>query len=219
MNKLFIVEGLDGTGKSTLVNEICHRLPVDSWVYQTKEPGLTVKMGPCAFNRPGLDIRSIVLNDKTLTPFERELMFYVDASQHQSWMNNQEDTIFVSDRGLWSHYAYLRATLKMGQIDNDQYVICKDIIDRVCAKPNKVIYLRGSLDLMERRNKNKAKDVIESNNQDYFGYVLETYEDLAFENENCLILNADSPLDENVTIAVNYIKEEVLNGNRTERAT
>lgn len=211
-----VIEGLDGTGKSTLASEL-HRKMLDEssiftrWVYQTKEPGLTVKtMSHIEFSRPGIDVRSLVLTDKSLTPLERELMFYVDASQHRRFIDNQGSAIVISDRGLWSHLAYLRATLKTNQIDYHSYSICKDLIETVCAKPTRVIYLRGDLALMHSRNANanKNKDLIESNKDDYFTYVLETYEDLAFENDSCLILSACNSTSQNVETVISWLKKE-----------
>src|SRR6185369_10790042 len=106
MSLLITIEGLDGTGKSTLASALTEAMALDGgfnrWLYQTKEPGLATKLGKQEFNRPGIDIRTPVLNDRQLTPFERELMFYVDASQHRRFIENQGGAIVVSDRGLWS---------------------------------------------------------------------------------------------------------------------
>jgi thymidylate kinase len=211
MSLLFTIEGLDGTGKSTLasaLNEALVKERVNPWIYQTKEPGLETKVGKIPFPRSGIDFRSIVLNDKQLTAMERELLFYVDASQHRRFIENQKDALIISDRGLWSHLAYLRATLKTGQIDYQAYSVCRDVIELTCPKPSRVIYLRGSLELMEQRNAGKTKDVIESNGLDYFGYVLETYEDLAFENESCLILDACNSTSQNIELVINWLKKE-----------
>jgi len=206
------IEGLDGTGKSTLIKALHDALLFDTdltrWVYATKEPGLTVKaMAGLEFNRPGIDVREIVLNDISLTPFERELLFYVDASQHRKFINDQNGAIVLTDRGLWTHLSYLRATLKTGQLDYQQYEICKDVIDQVCPVPTFIVYLRGSLALMKERNRDKKKDLIESNGEDFFGYVLETYEDLAFENSKCLILDANDSTCKNVELVVKSLKE------------
>lgn len=205
------VEGLDGTGKSTLVSALHERMCADQaftqWIYQTKEPGVDMKVSPgIPIKRPGLNIRQMVLTEASLTSLERELMFYIDASQHKRFIEAQGNAIVVSDRGLWSHKAYLRATLKTGQIDHSAYIICKDVIKLTCPVPDFVIYLRGDIALMTERNANKTKDLIESNKSDYFGYVLETYEDLAFENPNCLILNATNSTSQNVESVITCLK-------------
>lgn len=215
MSLLITIEGLDGTGKSTLAAALTESMALDpsftQWIYQTKEPGLTTVLNKISFNRSGMDIRSAVLNDKSLTPLERELMFYVDASQHRRFIENQQEAIIVSDRGLWSHFAYLRATLKTGQMDYRSYAVCRDVIELTCPLPDRVIYLKGDLQLMEERNRGKAKDVIESNGLEYFGHVLETYEDLAFENEKCLVLNASNSTSQNVELVIKFLKEAFTN--------
>lgn len=208
-----VIEGLDGTGKSTLAAELHQKMLQDDsftrWNYLTKEPGLITRtMVNVEFSRPGVDIRSIVLNDTSLNALERELLFYVDASQHRRFIENQGGAIVISDRGYWSHLAYLRATLKTGQMDYHNYALCYDLIESLCAKPTRVVYLKGTLDLMKSRNINKKKDLIESNKDDYFSYVLETYEDLAFENDSCLILDACNSTSQNVESVISWLKKE-----------
>lgn len=208
-----VIEGLDGTGKSTLVTALFDKMCLDpdfhSWIYKTKEPGNDMEVSPgLPIKRPGINIRNIVLNETSLTPFERELLFYIDASQHRRFIKDQGKAIVISDRGLWSHLAYLRGCLKTNQLDYSEYILCKDLISEMCPIPDKVIYLRGNIDLMKSRNSGKTKDIIESNKDEYFSYVLETYEDLAFENKNCLILDATNSTSTNVDLVLKFLKEE-----------
>lgn len=209
MSLLFTIEGLDGTGKTTLAKALGKAIAKEfcTWVYVTKEPGLETQLGDLKFNRPGVDFRAIVLNDGSLTAFERELLFYADASQHRRFIENQKEAIVVSDRGLWSHLAYARASMKTKQLTYDSYYLCKEVIQSVCKIPNQIIYLKGSLELMKERNRDKTKDVIESNGDSFFSYVLETYKDLAFEARNCLILDASLPTSQNVEAVLSFLKE------------
>lgn len=214
---LITIEGLDGTGKSTLTKELRSKMAQDTnfsrWIYQTKEPGLQTFLGQVEFNRPGIDIRNIVLNDSSLIAVERELLFYIDASQHRRFIENQgKDTIVLSDRGLWSHLAYLRATMKTKQMGYELYQVLKNVISSVCAIPDHIIYLQGDLELMKSRNKNKLKDVIESNGDSFFQYVLETYESLALSAKNCLILKASNSTSANVEAVLSYLHEQLKSG-------
>lgn len=205
---LITIEGLDGSGKSTLAKELPTALRsthFTKWIYQTREPGRDVRMNNITFNRPGVDVRSIVLNE-TMTPLERELLFYVDAAQHCRFIENQNDAVIVSDRGKWSHLAYLRGYLKTNQMNWDDYRLCKKIIDRVCAEPDVVIYLRADLSLMKNRLFNKPKDAIERNGDDFYSAVLETYTDLAKGAKNALILDAYDNLDKNIMKVIDYLK-------------
>lgn len=211
-----VVEGLDGTGKSTLVKSLHEKMLADPsfcrWIYADKEPGLPVKaMNNIEFNRPGIDVRSVVLTDKSLSAMERELMFYVDASQHRRFINNQNNAIIISDRGLWSHKAYLYATMKTKQISYEEYLACKAMIRLVCPKPDFIVYLQGDLALMNERNANKTKDLIESNGNEFFEAVWLAYESEVIEPRvDCpiLTLNARNSSLQNVEAVIESLKEE-----------
>jgi len=218
MSLLITVEGLDGTGKSTLVNELVKTVTNNPafhpWVYATKEPG-----SPWAATQ---EIRELVLNRPDLKPIERELLFYADAAIHRRFIENQENAVIFSDRGMWSHLAYLRGYLKTGQIDHSVYDLCRKLIEQVCAKPDCVVYLRGDLDLMKKRLAGKPKDAIENNSETFFAYVLETYEDLVthhlWKGERVVILDACHELDKLSKCAIEYIKgafdaEQLKSGN------
>lgn len=207
------VEGLDGTGKSTLVKELSLEMNKDKdfypWIYATKEPGLeTFVQGDLRFVRPGVDLRDIVLKNEALTPLERELLFYVDASQHRRFIKDQGRAIIISDRGLWSHLAYLRGLLKIKQINHDEYSVGRKLIELLCPVPDKVVYLRGDIALMEERTAGKTKDVIEKLGPDYYSYVQETYEDLSLSASKCLILDAKLSTSENCRSVIDWLKKE-----------
>lgn len=208
-----VVEGLDGTGKSTLVKALHERMSADQsfcqWIYATKEPGLDAVVSPgLPIKRPGLDLREIVLNNGSLTAIERELLFYVDASQHRRFIEAQGNAIILSDRGLWSHLAYLKATMKTKQMDYEHYHALRALINLVCPKPNLFIYLRGDTKLMKERSLSKKKDIIESNSDDFFETVSETYEFLSSNYSDSLItLNARNSTSHNVETVITSLKE------------
>ncbi len=209
-----VIEGLDGTGKSTLATSLRDKLAslTAVWVYQTKEPGVAVRTQGQEFNRPGINVRDIVLTDKGLTPLERELLFYVDASQHKRFIENQGSAIVVSDRGLWSHYAYLYATMKTKQISYDEYLTLKKLVDITCRKPEVLVYLKGDIELMKARNAGKTKDVIESNKDEFFEAVADKYAELASNQlKRLLVLDATNSTSHNVEAVIDWLKEEFTN--------
>lgn len=221
MSILITVEGLDFMGKSTLVQSLINKMSDDgsfaNWTYPSKEPGSRWS------GKVAGQLREMVLQTPDLKPLERELLFYVDASLHKRFIDNQDNAIIISDRGLWSHMAYLRGYLKEGLIDHDVYSLCRSLISTVCAKPDCVVYLKGDLDLMKVRSFNKPKDAIERNSEGFFTAVLETYEDLVrdatWRKDKLLILEAINKSDENVDLVINYLKgaftnEELRTGNR-----
>lgn len=199
-------EGLDFCGKTTLIKSVSEAIGIPHRV--TKEPG-----------SPHIEvnktIREIVLKDTTLSPVARELLFYADALNHRDYLNKQ-DELFLSDRGEWSHRAYLRGYLKTKQIDYDQYDACRSMIDLVCKEPDAVVYLRGSLDLMKKRSKNTELDAIETNSETFYKHVLETYEDLCvaaeYTGERLLILNAEDSVDNNTKAVLQFIHENFKSG-------
>lgn len=193
-------EGLDGVGKSTLVEAVARNIP---GAIVTKEPGSKLV-------ETNTLIRSMVLEDKTLTPLERELLFYVDASAHNRALSAiRNESIVLCDRGILSHYAYLRGYLKTKKIDFEQYSLCKKLIEQVCAKPDVIIYLKGSLELMRIRTAGKPKDVIESSPPVFYHHVLETYEDLIeFSPYKVLKLEATERLDNNIEKVLSFLQDE-----------
>lgn len=227
MSLVLTIEGLDGTGKSTLAASLLERIQADQafpkWIYQTKEPGLDVNsLAKAKFRRPGVDLRQIVLENSTLTAFERELLFYVDASQHRRFIDAQEDALIISDRGLWSHFAYAYATMKTKQMTYEQYLIGKQVINETCQKPDIIVYLQGNQELMKNRLSGKKKDVIESNGNEFFEMVEMAYEQLLAEPKyakNLLVLDAENSTSKNVESIVTYLKEtftfeQLQKGNR-----
>lgn len=203
---LIVLEGLDKMGKSTLIKSVAAQMP---GVLVTKEPGSPYsKLGPM--------LRELALNNKELSPLERELLFYLDASQHASFIEKASETI-LSDRGLWSHLAYLRGYLKTKAMDYEEYAACRNMIDLCCARPDYIVYLRGSLDLMKERSKDEVKDAIESNGTSFFSYVLETYDDLVEHpawSDKVLVLDATNSIDKNTQIVISWLHAKGISSSR-----
>lgn len=204
---LITLEGIDGCGKSTLAPQLTKAIGEaypNATIIQTKEPG-------SKFLARGAELRDLALNTIDLRPFERELLFYVDASLHKNFMERQEGSVIVSDRGLWSHLAYLRGYLKTAAMNYDTYGLCKQIISKVCAEPDCVVYFKGSLELMKNRLAGRAKDAIEENGDPFFSTVLETYEDLVvrreWEGQPIVTLDPTAPTSVNTMKVVDYLKE------------
>lgn len=203
---LITLEGLDGTGKSTLAKRLAEQLPHFTL---TKEPGSPLtSIGP--------QIREIVLNNKDISPLTRELLFYADALEHKNILMGYDHAI--SDRGQWSHLAYLYGYLKTGHLDWDQYALMKKLIWETCTEPTAVIYIEGDLQLMHERNASKVKDVIESMGTEFYSFVLAAYDDLYHDFKRCsypvLKLSGRDPVDVNLSHAVRFIEEVDQHGKR-----
>jgi thymidylate kinase len=207
---LIAVEGCDGFGKSTLINELSKRYPN---AIVTKEPGSphveTNKL-----------LRELVLNNKDLVPLQRELLFYADAIGHKAFLESKKDQMILSDRGILTHYAYLYGYVKMKVLGADpdenwtRYKLCKDLIKATCAQPDAIIYLDGDIGLMKERRENSAKDAIESMPSEYFAYVLSHFDDLIEEEERkhlpVLRLQARHQIGHNLSRAICFLDTILL---------
>ncbi len=193
---LIALEGIDGTGKSTLIRELGQKIKF----LHTKEPGSLLVPSNHV-------LRELVLKDQGLSAFQRELLFAVDASSHAFEITNQcrHHKVIISDRGYWSHLAYLLGSFRTQLMDWEEYSLCKKIIERVCFKPQAVIYLQGDIALMKDRLKGE-KDSIEKLGDEFFSYVLAGYDDLLKEAEiPTLVLNAKKSVTTNLNKAVDFI--------------
>lgn len=192
---LVLLEGLDGTGKSTLARKIADRYED---VKLIKEPG------------SGLyPVREIVLNNPEIPAMTKELLFMADAAEVKRLYGSRCDLV-VCDRGLWSHEAYQYGLLKTGELDADELNILKRLIKTNCTPPDLVVYLSGSLELMEERLAGTPKDAIESKGSEFFKHVLEKYEEIAQlsverRGHPVLRIDATTPVDISCDIVVSYL--------------
>lgn len=214
---LICLEGLDKVGKSTLTKALSKTI---GEAVATKEPGSTLVKG-------NPELRKMVLEDCELTPLERELLFYVDASKHRRHLVNCNAIAsyipIISDRGKWSHEAYLYGYLKTGQIDFALYKKLYNILQDVAAIPDITFYVKGSLELMKERQANDgtAKDAIEANGDAFYQAVSARYDDLydKADKANTFKLDATKPIDKNVVTMVSLINSwrAAKNDERTDK--
>lgn len=216
-------EGLDGMGKTTLIKKVYdymdqHPSKYYRWISITKEPG-------SFWTGHGPFLRDFILNTPDLTALQRELLCYVDASIHKRFLEVQEHGIYLSDRSKWTHLAYVYAYHKLGRLDEEAYEDLLPILHHCCYVPDVVIYLKGSLELMEERSKDKKKDAIESLGKSYFQFVNERYEELRVSGEHegipLLTLDASVDIDSNCSSVVSYLNdvfrpEELRSGRKIE---
>lgn len=195
---LITLESIDNMGKTTLAKELATQL---SGAVFTKEPG-------CPFIAVNKRLRELVLHNKELSAFERELLFYADASQHRRWMEHYGKDLIISDRGLWSHLAYAYGTLKSKKMTYEEYGLCKQVIKQTVAQPNAVIFFNSDLNLMEERMQGEA-DVIEGMGREFYTYVSTMFDDLVIATElnrtPLLKLNPRDSLATNVTKSIEFI--------------
>lgn len=197
------MEGIDGLGKTTLIEEVKKRMPT---LIVTKEPGSP----HLAVNQA---IRKIVLESPGLLPLSRELLFYADCNEHKSWLESQQqDVPILSDRAVWSHFAYLQGYRGLGLIGTRLGSLLQQIIPLVCPEPSAMIYLNGSLKLMRERLKGKKADLIEQMGDSFFIYVLAKYSELLRAwQKPLLILDPMHSIDDNCSLVLSFLGKVIEN--------
>ena len=203
--KFIVIEGIDGCGKTTQINEISKWLPksglmeTNSQLITTREPGGSLL---------GKRIRNLILdNNKTNKPSSlAELLLYsADRAEHVAKIilpaiNNKNWVI--CDRFSDSTLAY------QGYGRNINLDIIKNIESIVCQgqSPDLTIFLEISPEESILRRKNKVPDRIESEGIKFLEKVNKGFRIIAKE-KNWTVISAS----QNIKTISNQIKETVLN--------
>ena len=179
--KFIVLEGIDGCGKTTQINELSKWLPKsgllnkNATLIKTREPGGSVL---------GREIREMILNNnKTNSPsFITELLLYsADRAEHISKVISPALTNgdwIISDRFSGSTLAYQGYGRKINidiikQLEN---IVCHNI------RPDLTFFLDISPEESVLRRKNKVADRIESEGLEFLKKVNHGFRLIALEN-------------------------------------
>ena len=203
--KFIVIEGIDGCGKTTQIDEISRWLPKsglmgeNSKLIKTREPGGSLV---------GKKLRNLILeNNKNNKPSSlAELLLYsADRAEHVSKIISpaleKEDWV-ISDRFADSTLAY------QGYGRNINLEIIKNIESIVCQgeKPDLTIFLEISAEESLLRRKNSIPDRIESEGINFLKKVNEGFKLIAKE-KNWKVISAS----QNIKTISKEIKETLLN--------
>ena len=202
--KFIVIEGIDGCGKTTQINEISKWLPnsglleKNSKLIKTREPGGSLL---------GKKLRNLILdNNKNNKPSSlAELLLYsADRAEHVSKIISpalENKDWVISDRFADSTLAY------QGYGRNINLEIIKNIESIVCQgeSPDITFFLEISEEQSILRRKNLTPDRIESEGINFLRRVNEGFKLIAKE-KNWKIISASQNID---TIS-NEIKETLL---------
>ena len=202
--KFIVLEGIDGCGKTTQINELYKWLPKsglienNATVIKTREPGGSVL---------GREIREMILNNhKTNSPsFITELLLYsADRAEHISKvispaLNN--GNWIISDRFSGSTLAYqgYGREINIDIIKKLENIVCQEI------KPDLTIFLEISPEESILRRKNKVADRIESEGLEFLKKVNHGFKLIALEN-NWEIIKAS----EDITSIARQIQKSLI---------
>ena len=188
-----VLEGIDGCGKTTQINELCRWLPKsglinkNSTLIKTREPGGSIL---------GKEIRDMILNNnKFITPsnLTELLLYFADRAEHISKIilpALQNGNWIVSDRFSGSTLAYqgYGREINIDIIKKLETIVCQNI------KPDLTIFLDISPEESILRRKNKVADRIESEGLNFLKKVNNGFKLIALEN-NWEIIEASNDLN------------------------
>ena len=190
--KFIVLEGIDGCGKSTQINQLSKWLPKSGLInknarlIQTREPG---------GSDLGKEIRDMILNtNKSNTPsILTELLLYsADRAEHISKIilpSLQNGHWIISDRFSSSTLAYqgYGRGIDIEIIKNLENIVCHNI------KPDLTFFLEITPEESILRRKNKVADRIEAEGLEFLKKVNRGFKLIALEN-NWEIINASQDL-------------------------
>ena len=204
--KFIVIEGIDGCGKTTQVDEISKWLPnsglmpMDSKLITTREPGGSLL---------GKKLRSLILennNDNKPSSLAELLLYSADRAEHVAKiispaLNNKNWVI--SDRFSDSTLAY------QGYGRNINLEIIKNIESIVCqgVSPDMTIFLEITPEESILRRKNQIPDRMESEGIKFLEKVNEGFKLIAKEKNWKII-----PASQNIKTISKQIKEILLKG-------
>ncbi len=203
--KFIVIEGIDGCGKTTQIEELSRWLPnsglikKDSKLITTREPG---------GSQLGKKLRRLILDNNANiepSPLAELLLYSADRAEHVSKIIspalNKNDWV-ISDRFSDSTLAY------QGYGRNINLEIIKNIESIVCQGeyPDLTFFLEISPEESILRRKNKIPDRIESEGIRFLEKVNEGFKLIAKEKNWKVI-----PASQNIKTISNQIKEILLN--------
>ena len=191
--KFIVLEGIDGCGKTTQINELSKWLPKSGLIdknatlIKTREPGGSIL---------GREIRDMILNtNKSNSPsILTELLLYsADRAEHISKIilpALQNGDWIISDRFSGSTLAYqgYGREISIDIIKKLENIVCHNI------KPDLTFFLEISPEESILRRKNKVADRIESEGFEFLKKVNHGFKLIALEN-NWEIIKASEDLN------------------------
>lgn len=195
-----VIEGIDRSGKSFLIEELKKVFP--DFVF-TREPG-GLKDTTCEAIRKILKDPNIIDMDN----ITEALLFSASRNQHNIKIKKllKDNQIVISDRYVYSSLVYQGIYRQIGLKTVEDINKYSNIIE-----PDLIIYLRLS-DFEEyrrrgERNITEGNDRIEGENQEFFETVKTAYDEVLKNKNNVKIINASLSKEEIIDLAKKYIKE------------
>lgn len=201
---MFIVlEGLDGSGKTTQLEKIMNYIDLnfpDKKVIFTREPGGYE-------NIVGEQIRQVILNNE-MDDYTRALLYAASRYEHQlqikKWI--EHGFIVICDRYIYSSLAY-QSNDELSMEEIMQINRYDDII-----KPDHVLFFRINIDTYRRRKEARSKerelDSIETKPDEFFLKTITNYgKALEYEWSKIIEIDANKSIEEVTSNTLNIIDD------------
>ncbi len=189
--KFIVFEGSDGSGKTTILNNIKEYLDEHGYDYVlTREPGGT---------RIAEMVRDILLSnhDEEMSHRTEALLFAASRAQHVDQIirpNLEKGKLVISDRFYMSSLAYQAYGRELGY--DGVMSINEFAIDGI--KPDYTIFFNvDPITVLNRKKKQVEADRLESEEDSYHKRVYEGYQKLLErEDDNLIIIDARKSIEE-----------------------
>ena len=202
--KFIVIEGIDGCGKTTQIDEISKWLPKSglmkkgSQLITTREPGGSLL---------GIKLRSLILDNNTNnkpTSLAELLLYSADRAEHVSKIISpalKKENWVISDRFSDSTLAYqgYGRNINLETIKNIESIVCQG------ESPDLTIFLEISPEESILRRKHEIPDRMESEGIEFLEKVNEGFKVIAKE-KNWVVISAS----QNIKTISNQIKEVLL---------
>lgn len=187
---LIAIEGIDGSGKTTLASRLHNQLQSDDYaVVLTKEPGAS---------RLGKQVRAIV-QERTyaICPEAEFLLFAADRAQHFNELiipSLQDHKIVISDRLSDSSLVY------QGYARGLDFHMIKTINEWVMhnIKPDITFYIRVSADIAQKRiqERKQALTAFEKEKAEFIQKLIFGFETIYKNRTDVIIIDGNQSIDQ-----------------------
>ncbi|GAK73765.1 dTMP kinase ['Chrysanthemum coronarium' phytoplasma] len=207
--KLIVFEGLDGSGKTSLIKSVKQEL--------TKQGNEVIVIRGLGSSTIGNSIRETFLTHNTLHNLTRYFLSFANMIQTQEELikpNLQTNKIILVDRWLGSNFAY---RIYPSKIDKNYQIFNK--LRKKFIKPDITIYLKINPQLgLERKlnQRNHQLDVIETSSLTYFQQVEKGYYEFLKKQNLGIKIILNNMNDKDANFNQQYIIKkigEIKNGN------
>lgn len=211
--KIFVFEGPDHCGKTTLINGIYEKLKEDF-----KDKKIIITREPGGLNDNITEsIRNMLLdNNNIIDPITEAYLFAASRVRHVNLLNKllkDDDTIILCDRFFYSSLVYQHNS----SISYDELVkLNKFAIEGLKIDLLFILNFNKIEDYISRKGNMESLDRIESRDIDYFKNIIEHYNAIfrgkRFNENRKFLLDAMKPKEEVLNLVYNtifnIIKEE-----------